>query len=233
MAITLQSSSGYVALSGLNTTTCIWTPGTAAANGNMAVVVLSATQTAATVSTVTGGGVATWTKGKETQSGSLCASVWYGIADGTGGAITATWSAKQNGGKSAIGGAFVGVKTTTPVDVTGTSTGGSATTYTTASSGSTTNAGDVVVAGLTHTNATVTGSLTGPTSSFANFAAPSWAGLAAYLIATATGDYSTSWTDTPSWFWASSTIALFPAAPPFRPREGLRVRQAVNRASTY
>lgn len=174
-------------------------------DGNTLVVIVGLANSAATVTSVTGGGV-TWVQAAYQSNTNATISIWYGLnASGGGTTVTVNFSA----GNAAINFMeFSGiVSVETAEDGTEVlNTGNTTTLMPTTGNYITTNANDVLIAGL-KTSSTAYSS--GPTNSFNRLTAASTSQEGAYRIVSATGTYSTDWVwSTTNRNWSTAMIAL-------------------------
>ena len=169
------------------------------------VVTTSAVSPVVSVSSVSGGGVGTWTNGiTKSSTGVGDEEIWYGYAN-TGGAaaITVTMSA----GTATVGNRaieFTGVASSSPLDDSRKLAGATSTVNT--PSLTTTAAGDMVIAGADVVSAVSTS----PGSPWVNYGTTGSYAPSTTRIAPTTGAYSTSWTTTAAAAWVSVGIALKP-----------------------
>ena len=162
------------------------------------------------VSSISGGGVSTWHLGKASSTTTVGdEEIWYGYAN-TGGSATITVT--MSAGTTRVGTQVIeysGVASSSPLDVSASTSGSSATVNT--PSLTTTAAGDLVV-DAANTYNPISAS---PASPWVDYAGPN-DGTNAYTPVTtrvtgATGAYSTSWSQSPSGAYISVGIALKPA----------------------
>jgi hypothetical protein len=141
---------------------------------------------------VTGGGV-TWVKGSSHGTHSV-GEIWYGLnSTGSGSSVTVNYANATGSGGVNVS-EFSGVATANALDVAPAGKAGSSTTPTTPTA-VTTNANDLILAAATDT--TITATIAGPTNSFTALTEAAKVNkiIPAYRIVTATGSYSTSWTE--------------------------------------
>ena len=151
----------------------------------------------ATVSTVSGGGVTTWSKATATAaaSGAGMAEIWYGAVTSAATVLTVTLSGSTNWQLADLA-EYSGINTTSPLDgATGTT--GSASSFT-AGPITTTSAGDLVVTdvwtGVANSASTVGPSTPGYTVLSETKAGGSfYRGWAAYQVVGAAGSQSAAW----------------------------------------
>ena len=167
------------------------------------VLVLFSSNDSVYISSVSGGGV-TWVLGSASGQHSV-AEIWYGLnTSGSGMSITVTYSGTGSGGANVS--EFSGVSTANALDVAPGSTFGVSATPTTPTA-STTNANDLILAAAADQSVAATAA--GPTNGFAPLteAADSSKIIPAYQIVSATGSYSTNWTETNDG-WDAVIVAL-------------------------
>lgn len=233
MAVTfvVESLSNAPAAATTSTTFSI----TAPAAGNILILVIRTTGTTAggMVSTITGGGVTTWTKAKDYQQASWRnGEIWYGFTDGTSSSITV------NNASAAVAIAcleFSGVDSHAAVDVTvpAGNTGVSSSPVTSSVTPVTNGILLVGVLGAGQSGDTYSS----PTNSF-NFttlltggaAGANFTGQPAYRIQATAGATTYGATLSTSRTWGAMIVAF--RAEPFT-RPVLVVRQAVKRSNSY
>jgi PKD repeat protein len=153
---------------------------------------------------VSGGGV-TWVRGSSSSSHSVV-EIWYGLnSSGTGTAITVNYTNATGSGAVNVS-EFSGVATTNALDVAPAPSNGVSTTPTSPTA-ATNNPNDLVLAAAADTSVGATTS--GPTNSFIALTEASNSNkiIPAYRIVTASGSYSTTWTE-PNGGWDSAIVAL-------------------------
>jgi RHS repeat-associated protein len=179
--------------------------------GDTVVVAASANGTTLvpSVSSISGGGVGTWHLGKaESTTATGDEEIWYGAVTTAGSdSLTVNWSASTT-----LIGTFAtelsGVAASSPLDVSG-STSGTSTTVSTPSL-TTTAVGDIVVDAAS-TDSPISSS---PASPWVDYTGPTQTLCSTTCnpvtdrVVGATGAYSTSWTESPSATWLSVGIAL-------------------------
>jgi RHS repeat-associated protein len=175
--------------------------------GDTIVAVISVSSPTVTVSSVSGGGVSTWTRGKaKAVSGIGNNEIWYGYANSGGSSSFTVHLSSGTADVATFALEFSGVASSSPLDVSGSTSGTSATAST--PSLTTTAAGDIVI-DAANANQNVS---TSPGSPWVDYAGPLPGGLPATdRIAAAAGSYSTSWTLASSAQWLTLGIALKPA----------------------
>ena len=174
----------------------------AAPQAGSALVLFSANNNVS-VSEVSGGGV-TWARGVVGGSHSVM-EIWYGLnSSGSGTTITVSYNGTGSGGVNVS--EFSGVAPSNAVDVAPPTNAG-VTTNPITPAAVTSNASDLIVGAAADTSVTAT--TAGPTNSFIALteAANTNKIIPAYRIVTATGSYSTSWTEG-SGGWDSAIVAL-------------------------
>jgi trimeric autotransporter adhesin len=155
------------------------------------------------ISAVSGGGVS-WVRGSQGGSHSDV-EIWYGLnSSGSGSSVTVTYGGAGSGGVNVS--EFSGVATSNALDVAPATTAGVSATPTTPIA-TTNNASDLILAAAA--DSSVSGTTGGPTNSFIALseAANSNKIIPAYRIVTATGSYSTGWTEANNG-WDAAIVAL-------------------------
>jgi len=171
----------------------------------------------ATVSTVSGGGVTTWTKVTEQNgsSGQGEAEIWYGlVTSGSSTGITVTLSDSTNWQLANVS-EWSGIAPSSPVDAS-TSSAGTALTFT-AGPIITTQTGDLVISdawtsfnspGFTSPQGSTTSGYTALNETMAG--GSHYRAWAAYQVDTSTGPISAGWTAPESGFYAAAIAAFKP-----------------------
>jgi hypothetical protein len=175
-----------------------------AAPGAGSALVLYSDNDSVGVTSVSGGGVS-WVHGSSGGSHSVI-DIWYGLnSSGSGTAITVSYANATGAGGVNVS-EFSGVATSNALDIAPASTSGVSTTPTTPTA-VTTNANDLILAGAA--DISVAATTGGPTNSFIALseAADINKIVPAYRIVTATGSYSTSWTESNDG-WDAAIVAL-------------------------
>ena len=165
-----------------------------------------------TVTSVSGGGVATWNKGAAIAGSAGDEELWYGLSTGSATSVTATMSA----GTSQVGAYAIelaGVAASSPLDVAATTTQNASSAQ--SPTLTTTVAGDYVVMGV-NTDASVTGSPGSPWTDYTGqqnnaSANDGYNNPLAAQVAANTGSFQTSWAVS-SGGNVGVAIALKPAA---------------------
>jgi hypothetical protein len=168
----------------------------------------------ATVSSVTGGGVTTWTKVTEANgaTGAGAAEVWYGQVTSSASSVTVTLSGSTNWQLANVS-EWSGLAPSTPVDASTSSFGG-ATSFT-AGPITTTQAGDLVISDAW---SAATGFTTPQNSTTSGYTALSqtkaggsyYRAWGAYQVDNATGSISAGWTAPASGNYATAIAAFKP-----------------------
>jgi glyoxylate utilization-related uncharacterized protein len=169
----------------------------------------------ATVSSVSGGGVATWTKVTE-QNGSAGdgeAEIWYGLVTTSGStSVSVTMSANTNVQLANVS-EWSGIASSAPVDAS-TSSAGTATSFT-AGPITTTQPGDLVISGAWAVHTGFTSPQNSTTSGYTMLKQTTgggsyYRGWDAYQIDSSTGAISAGWTAPASGFYATAIVAFEP-----------------------
>lgn len=174
--------------------------------GNLLIVAITNATTGASpvsVSSITGGGVGTWVKGGQFQSGGTSnydAEVWYGIVTSATGNTSVTINYSLSVAQANItefswsGGSLVGSGITVEAGTAGTNGHTAAGTAITSGVITPSSGRDALIVCTWGRNGTATTKTSGPTNSFTELAGASGAHTAAYLSAPSTsGSYSVSW----------------------------------------
>ena len=172
--------------------------------------------TNATVSSVSGGGVATWTKVTEQNgsSGDGEAEIWYGPVTSSASSVTVTLSGSTNWQLASVS-EWSGIASSSPVDAS-TSSAGSATSFT-AGPITTTQTGDLVISdawtsfnspGFTSPQDSTTSGYTALSQTMAG--GSYYRAWGAYTIDSSTGSISAGWTGPGSGFYATAIAAFKP-----------------------
>ena len=184
--------------------------------GNTLVLLVSNDHSnSAVVSSVSGGGVTTWSNATTNAgaSGVGVAEVWYGTVTSAATVITVNLSGSTNWQLADVA-EFSGISTTAPLDAA-TGTTGSAASFT-AGPLTTTSAGDLVVSDAWVPGASASSVVVSPTT--AGYTALSetkaggnyYRGWAAYQVVGAAGPYSVVWPDSATTTYATAIAAFKP-----------------------
>jgi RHS repeat-associated protein len=207
---TVQSATTNMGSSGVSSQTTTLPNNTTKGDTVVVIVGTNPVSPVVSVSSITGGGVGTWHLGKADSNTSVGdEEIWYGYAN-TGGSNSIT--VNMSAGTTEIGTVAIeltGVASSSPLDVSGSTSGSSATVS--SPSLTTTAAGDLVIDAANTYNA-ISAS---PSSPWVDYAGPDSGGYfnpVTTRVVSATGAYSTSWSQSPTSSWLTVGIALKPAA---------------------